>query len=97
MGHRRNLEQDVDVDQYQQDEKWQCLHYQRRVRHALAKLDVVIGQDVGQNIHGRRSDDLIKAEPEICHPKKSQSSLSTTRNGIKIGPSTPMMVAAIAP
>ena len=26
--HRRNLEKDVDVDQYQQDEKWQGLHHQ---------------------------------------------------------------------
>ena len=73
----------------------------RRVRHALAKLDVVIGQDVGQNIHGRRGDDLIKLELHrrhaLSHPQKSQSRLSTTRNGIKIGPSTPMMVAAIAP
>jgi len=63
--HGRNLEEDVNIDQHEKHKKRQCLDHQGRVRHALAKLDVVVGQHMGQNIHGGCGDDLIKAESEI--------------------------------
>src|SRR5271156_224484 len=64
-GEVRHLEQHVDIDQGQQDEKWQLLHHHSRIREA-GHGHVVVRKQIAQNAQYGGGYNLVEAESDEC-------------------------------
>src|SRR6202034_3792602 len=78
-GHGRNLEEDVDVDQYQQDQQRKLLHHVAGIGE-VDQLRVILREQVCQDAQDGRGEHLIEAEPNECPEPSPEQKLQLVKD-----------------